>query len=103
MPWLETAVTGNRGTFTAMLASSATHQVMAATVVHEAWVDCIAVVAIASITSLTDTLTLQERNISDLSEHLHLQPKIVIRQQNLFLIDFPKFSSSRAENADIVP
>lgn len=71
-----------------MPASSATHQVMAAAVVQETWVDCIAVVAITSITSLADTLTLQERDISDLSEHLHLQPKTAIRQQNLFLIDF---------------
>lgn len=39
-------------------------QVMAATVVHEAWVDCIAVVAIASITSLTDTLTLTRADIN---------------------------------------
>ena len=42
----------------------ATHQVMAATVVHEAWVDCITVVAITSITPLADTLALQERDIS---------------------------------------
>lgn len=37
---------------------------MAATIVHEARVDGITVVAITSITPLADTLALQERDIS---------------------------------------
>lgn len=37
---------------------------MAATIVHEARVDRITAVAIASITPLADTLALQERDIS---------------------------------------
>lgn len=42
---------------------------MAAAVVHEAWVDCIAIVAIASITPLADTFALQERGISILKTY----------------------------------
>jgi len=68
---------------------------MAATVVHEAWVDCITVVAIASITPLADTLALQEGDISVLQTYQcpQLLPKKSLRQQNLFVIYFPKFSS----------
>lgn len=66
------ALSGSTGTSTAMPvldSSLATHQVMAATIVHKTWVDCIAVVAIASITSLADTLALQERDISFLETY----------------------------------
>lgn len=68
----EKLVTESRGTLTATVAldsSLATHHVVAATVVHEAWVDCIAIVAIASITPLADTFALQERIISILKSY----------------------------------
>lgn len=75
--------------------SVTTHQVMAATIVHEARVDGITAVAIASIAPLADTLALQERYFSfiDLPEHPHLLSKKCLRQQNISLIYFSKFSS----------
>lgn len=64
MPWLLQNLSASRWACPAMLAaedsSLNTHQVMAATIVHEARVDGITAVAITSVTPLADTLALQK-------------------------------------------
>lgn len=60
---------------------------MAAAVVHEAWVDCIAIVAIASITPLADTFALTGADINavsiDVTVPSALQHAVVYRHTGL--------------------